>query len=348
MNNRIRRFALLAILLLFSSIILIAEETDSEEDYMTIEVSLKSGFMNGEIREYVFNPVTVLQNGESKFISDFKMSELDWDIKNLPVLNFATDFDILKYIYTGFTASIGIPGYSGNMQDYDWLNPFYSDWMYDDPTEITNYSCHTNKLEKYINFTYMLGGNIWLPLSIKLSLFAAYEYDYIGFTGYDGYTIYKSDDFEQIDMEEGKVISYRVDTNSFLFGLKAVVASVPRTLISAGVLVSPGMTAIGAFDYHYRNGDRYAQYGNAYWDMCKGHWQVQADLSVLYKFNQHHRLGLYGNIYYVPTTKSTTSQKRLNKYGLPENGAWSTYTDGSYGGVDRFTWTVSLNYSFLL
>ena len=60
MNNRIRRFALLAILLLFSSIILNAEETDSEEDYMTIEVSLKSGFMNGEIREYVFNPVTVL------------------------------------------------------------------------------------------------------------------------------------------------------------------------------------------------------------------------------------------------------------------------------------------------
>ena len=353
MNIRLRRFCLLLLFIFsFSSILNAEVSSEVEEDYMTIDVSLKSGFMNGLIKEYVFSPTTIYYYEEGKqiseFIKDFKMSELDWEIKNLPILNFSSDFDILKYVYTGFTASIGIPGIYGNMQDYDWLNPFYSDWMYDDPYENTNYSCHDNKLDKYINFSFLLGGNINLPKDIKISLFAGYHFDYFCFTGYDGYTIYKSEDFEQKDMEKGRVISYRVDTNTLLFGLKTVVDSIPRTRIAAGLYVSPGMASLNAFDFHYRNGDKYSQYGNAYWDKSEGAWQIQADLSIQYKFNYHHKLGLYGNLYYVPTSKSTTFTKRLAKSGLPENGSWSQYTDGSAGGIDRFTWTISLNYSFLL
>lgn len=355
MNIRLHRFCLLLLLFFsFSSILNAEDSSEVEEDYMTIDVSLKSGFMNGLIREYVFSPTTIYYYEEGKqiseFIKDFKMSELDWEIKNLPVLNFSSDFDILKYVYTGFTASIGIPGFYGNMQDYDWLNSFPlsggdSSWIYDDPYETTNYSCHDNKLDKYINFSFFLGGNIKLPKDIKISLFAGYHFDYFCFTGYDGYTIYKSEDFEQKDMEKGRVISYRVDTNTLLFGLKTVVDSIPRTRISAGLYVSPGMASLNAFDFHYRNNSKY---GTAFWDKSEGAWQIQADLSIQYKFNYHHKLGLYGNLYYVPTSKSTTFTKWLAKSGLPENGSWSQFTDGSAGGIDRFTWTISLNYSFLL
>ncbi len=315
---------------------------DTNNDYMDIQVSVNPGFMNGKIKEYVYSPAQIKnKNGEFELDPDFKMSELDWDIKNIPVLNFNSDFDILNYIYAGFNASLAWPKESGNMQDYDWLNPFTTAWKNDTPNENTNYSCHTNNLDKYISFTAAFGGTIPLPAQIKLTLYGAYHYDYISLTGSNGYRKYKSEDFKEVEME-GKVISYKNEMNSVLFGLKARVNTIPHTLIEADLNFSPALTYLSAYDYHYIT-------HALFWDKFDNIWQVQAKLSAQYKFNEHHKLGLSGSINYLPSAKGKTYTKGLNNNGIPANTQWGTSSDDTGGGgYKKFIWNISLNYSFLL
>lgn len=316
-------------------------EDNEVENYMDIQVSLNAGLLNGKIHEYVLS--SFCEN------TDHKESELAWDVKNIPILKFCSDFDILKYGYACFKASVAVPRWSGNMQDYDWLNSVTTAWKNDEATELTNYSIHDNHLEKCLSFTAAVGGNIPLPANIKLTVFAAYQYDFINFTAYDGYTIYKSNNYEQKDIEpSGKVIAYMSESNAALLGLKARINSIPRTTITAGLSLSPKLTFLNAHDYHFRNGDKNS-YGSAYWDKFEKIWQLQGELSAQYNFNRHHKAGIYGSIHYIPFSTGLTHSKNLTKSGIPANGAWYQSSPEDYaGGYGKFLWTVNLSYSFSL
>ena len=340
-NSMKRFFTFFFYLLIFSAVF--AETKKEEKDYLSFRITPEIGILNGSVKEFVFD--TACQN------KNHKESELDWDVKNIIQFGISGDFDILDYVYAGVNFCIAAPGSSGYMQDYDWLNSVgttvgYPKWENDDPYELTNYSKHDNRLEKCLSISAGIGGNIFLPKDFKITPFAAYSYDYIGFSGSDGFSSYKSDNFSEQQFS-GKVISYRQESNAILLGIKVQTTCVPKTFMSAEFCFSPALTFTNAMDYHLRNGDALAPFGKAYWDKLENIWQLRAGTRAQFIFNQNHSAGLSAKIQYIPLQKGKNYSKPLAKNEVPEKGKWIENAEIS-GGVQRLLWSVSLNYSFSL
>ncbi len=316
--------------LIFSFLFYILTLFAEDKDYLSIKITPEVALMNGTVKEYVFN--AYCQN------DDHIESRLDWDVKNIALFKLAGEIDILDYVHTGINFSIGLPGESGEMEDYDWLNSITAGWINDSPTELTNYSYHTNTLEKYLTFSAGLGGNILLPAKIKLTPFIGYTYDYIGFIGENGCATYKANNWKEISFS-GKVISYKQETNSVITGIKVTVTSIPRTYLYSDFSFSPALTFTNAMDYHHLT-------ETAYWDKFTFLWQLQSNIRAQYIFNQNHSAGIAGFIQFIPRQLGTTYQKTLSKEGIPARGKW--YSLKEKGGLERVLWSISLNYSFSL
>lgn len=324
----------LAFLTLFFLLNRVYAEKSQKKDYLKMKITPEVYLMNGMINEYVFSS-SCLNTGN-------KLSELQWDIKNVPVIKLNADFDILDYLFTGLTGAFVIPYSSGNMQDYDWLNSTTARWRNDDPCALTNYSKHNNKINKCLSLSILLGGNIYLPVEIKLTPYVGYLYEFIGFDGTDGFHIYKSNNYIPGTFT-GKVISYSQEINSCIIGMKFSIETIPRTCIAGNFGISPALTFLNAFDYHYLNSST----GTVYWDSFSNLLLIQADLSIQYKFNKNHASGISGFIMFIPESKGVTSSNNLGANGLPAYAAW-TKSNSDKGGTKRFIWGISLNYSFSL
>lgn len=306
---------------------------------LAVKFTQKFELMNGQINEYVFERECLNTNN--------KLSELDWDIKNIPVFSAKADFDIIRFIHADIYGAIGIPKTSGNMQDFDWLNSVggaggsHPEWKIEDPTELTNYSKHDNYLNQFIDFSLCIGGNIYLPAKIKITPFLQYQYNFISFTGTDGYKTYKEDSGIKYDCS-GKVISYKQEINAMLVGFKSEINTVPHLRIYADFAFSPAMTFLNALDYHYIN-------KKCYWDNFMNIWQIKSSLEVQYKFNQNHSLGLNASLQYIPLSKGLTFNKPLDSEGNVVSGLWNASDkNDTLSGTKRFLWTIGLSYSFSL
>ena len=143
----------------------------SENSFFSFNITPQIGLMNGIVREYVIDPECTNTGN--------KESQLDWDIKNIPVISADADFWIFKYFYANLNFRSGFPKASGVMQDYDWLNSITTGWLNDDPTELTNYSISDNQLDSYYSFGLKLGGSINLPLRIKILPFISFVYVFL-------------------------------------------------------------------------------------------------------------------------------------------------------------------------
>ena len=311
------------------------------EDYLTFRITPQFEVANGVINEYVFDP-------ECKN-TDNKLSQLDWNVSTVSLFNLQADFDIIKYISLGLSASFGVPQRSGFMQDSDWRNSTTAIWKGDDPTERTDFSEHINKLDKYINFKIDLGGNLYLPLEFKLTPHISYQYEFIKFTGWYGYGEYKpydgGEELTKISFSE-KVISYEQESNSVFAGLKLISTFIPHTFIQLNFDLSPKLTFINAIDYHYPT-QQYGDVGTAFWDKFKNILQIQTGLTAQYSFTKNHSAGFAGKIQYIPLSKGDTSQTAIDKKGNFTTNNWQSIDSGN-GGTERFIWSLCLNYSFSL
>ena len=301
-----------------------------DTDYFSFKITPEFFFANGTINEYVFN-----NNCKN---TDNKESQLDWDIKMIPILSLSADFDIVKYFYIGINGAIGLSKESGKMQDYDWLNSTTTGWEMQDPTELTNYSIHDNYLSQYITFSVSSGFNIYLPYEIKLTPKLGYQYEFIAFNGTNGSGKYKySTGWKQIDFT-GSVITYKQELNAFLTGFSIDVQSIPHTRISSDIFFCPVMT-LNALDYHYIR-------SLLFWDKITNLSQIQVNLKAQYKFDKYNSTGLNASIQYIPLSKGPNFWKYLKADGSPYPGNW-TKTEVN-GGTQRLLWTVGINYSFSL
>ena len=302
-----------------------------DSNYFSFKITPEFSFANGTINEYVFD--AACKN------TDNKESQLDWDIKMIPILSLDADFDIIKYLHIDFNGAIGLSKESGNMQDYDWLNSMTGIWKNDDPTELTNYSIHDNYLEQYITFSVSAGGNIYLPLEIKLTPKIGYQYEFISLNGSNGSGKYKQQNgWKQVDFK-GNVIAYKQELNALLAGFTVDVKSIPRTNITADIICSPAMTFLNAVDYHYTR-------NLIFWDKFTNLWQFKSNLIAQYRFNKYNSAGLSTSIQYIPLSKGPTYQKYLKADGSPYPGSWTP--SNTNGGTQRFIWTFGINYSFSL
>ena len=307
----------------------------SENSFFSFNITPQIGLMNGTVREYVIDPECTNTGN--------KESQLDWDIKNIPVISADADFWFFKYFYANLNFRSGFPKASGVMQDYDWLNSITTGWLKDDPTELTNYSISDNQLDSYYSFGLKLGGSINLPLRIKILPFISFEYDYLSMSSYGGYALYKQDNwnvkyFVDSDGNAIKVISYQQEYNAFILGLKVQSEAIPRTYISAEYMISPYTSDITALDIH-------AIRFIGFLDKMPKSMMMKASAEIMYKINQLHRVGLSAFIHYIPFTSGPDCMAKVNANGKAYTSYQSTGVDG---GTDRFLWQLSLVYQFLL
>lgn len=296
---------------------------------ISINVSADVGIMNGKIQEFVFYSNI-----------DKVLSLLDWDIKNIPVCNIQGKVDIFKYSFVKTTGFFGIPKSSGVIQDYDWL--FYS-------PELTNYSYHNNYLSSYYGITIAAGANFFIPIiNLRLSPFVAYQYEYLGMNGSDGYRQYKNENWEEKEFS-GKIISYFHEINSFLLGLDFEVPVFSLFGFSGSFSISPNATFIQALDFHYINQkDNYGHsYGTVYLDTLNNAFQLQADATIYANINRHNKLSVSCFVQYIPTAKGNDYYKFITTDGIYINpGDKWIQTGTNNAGTSRFLYKINLGYTY--
>lgn len=326
-----RRFLLSVIILLTGVKGSLFALDNKYENYFSFTITPQFEIANGLINEYVFDDACKNTNN--------KLSELNWHLKSLAIFNLQADFDIIKYISLGLSTSFAVPQRSDFMQDSDWQNSTTQGWTTADPTERTDFSEHVNNLEKYLLLSVSAGGNIYLPCKITLIPYIAYQYEFIKFSGNEGYGIYKKNEFVPTGFN-GKVISYEQELNSVYFGLKARLKCIPKTLINLNFGISPKMASLNAIDCHFTT-------GFAYNDKIKNLFVIISDLSAQYTFTKNHSAGFSGKLQYIPLSKGDTFQRKIDSSGKFLSDDWRQIGINS-GGTDRFIWSLSLNYSFSL
>ena len=293
----------------------------AENKIISVDAKANISLLNGSISEYVFDPAS--------HNTDDVLSRLDWDVKNVPIVSASIDLTLFKYAYFNLGAGFGFPSTpSGNMQDYDWLN-------YD--TELTNYSIHDNFLNSYRNIFVKIGYNFYLPLKITITPFVAYNYEYLGFDSFDGYTEYKQDNWQKKECS-GSVVSYFQETNAFLVGIKLISPVLFNLKIDGEFLISPYTSNINALDKHHIRKRHFM-------DLMPWSYQLQSSLNLSYSIQKHHKIFVQGFLQYIPVSKGNFYSRKTDKNGNYTSTDW-TIDKSSQGGTSRFLWQISLGYCF--
>ena len=293
----------------------------AENKIISVDAKANISLLNGSISEYVFTPAS--------HNTDDVLSRLDWDVKNVPIVSASVDLTLFKYAYFNLGAGFGFPSTpSGNMQDYDWLNG----------TELTNYSIHDNFLNSYRNIFVKIGYNFYLPLKITITPFVAYNYEYLGFDGLDGYWECKILDFYKKVEFSGSVISYFQETNAFLVGIKLISPVLFNLKIDGEFLISPYTSNINALDKHHLRQLHFM-------DLMPWSYQLQSSLNLSYSIQKHHKIFVQGFLQYIPVSKGNDHFRETDENGNYTSTDWTIY-ENCQSGTSRFLWQISLGYCF--
>ena len=315
-------------------VLLITSFTFAQNKIISVDAKANISLLNGSISEYVFDPAS--------HNTDDVLSRLDWDVKNVPIVSASVDLTLFKYAYFNLGAGFGFPSTpSGNMQDYDWLNCIPKNGGFGLPkqygTELTNYSIHDNFLNSYRNIFVKIGYNFYLPLKITITPFVAYNYEYLGFDSFDGYTEYKQDNWQKIEFS-GNVISYFQETNAFLVGIKLISPVLFNLKIDGEFLISPYTSNINALDKHHIRKRHFM-------DLMPWSYQLQSSLNLSYSIQKHHKIFVQGFLQYIPVSKGNDHFRETDENGNYTSTNW-TIIESVQGGTSRFLWQISLGYCF--
>ena len=308
----------------------------AENKIISVDAKANISLLNGSISEYVFDPAS--------HNTDDVLSRLDWDVKNVPIVSVSVDLTLFKYAYFNLGAGFGFPSTpSGNMQDYDWLNCIPKNGGFGLPkqygTELTNYSIHDNFLNSYRNIFVKIGYNFCLPLKITITPFVAYNYEYLGFDSFDGYTEYKQYNWQKKECS-GSVVSYFQETNAFLVGIKLISPVLFNFKIDGEFLISPYATNINALDKH-----KHPEKRIHYIDLMPWSYQLQSNLNISYSIHKHHKVFVQGFLQYIPVSKGNDYIRETDENGNYTSTNW-TIIKSVQGGTSRFLWQISLGYCF--
>ena len=317
-------------------VLLITSFTFAQNKIISVDAKANISLLNGSISEYVFDPAS--------HNTDDVLSRLDWDVKNVPIVSASVDLTLFKYAYFNLGAGFGFPSTpSGNMQDYDWFNcipiktgGFGLPKQYG--TELTNYSIHDNFLNSYRNIFVKIGYNFYLPLKITITPFVAYNYEYLGFDGLDGYWECKILDFYKKVEFSGSVISYFQETNAFLVGIKLISPVLFNLKIDGEFLISPYTSNINALDKHHLRQLHFM-------DLMPWSYQLQSSLNLSYSIQKHHKIFVQGFLQYIPVSKGNDHFRETDENGNYTSTNW-TIIKSVQGGTSRFLWQISLGYCF--
>ncbi len=333
-------------ILIFLFVLTSAKMFANTNNLFSLNLSADIGITNGLISEFVFEPRSYNTNDV--------LSRLDWQIKNIPVINFDGKVTLFKYGFLHANGFFALPKSSGCIEDYDWLNCLpIREGGFNLPqeygTEVTNYSWHNNHLASYYGFGISVGTNFIVPIiHFRFSPYISYQYEYIAFDGTNGYKKYKAENWQKKDFS-GKVISYFQEINSFLLGLDFEVPVFSHFGFSGSFSISPNATFIQALDFHYINKkDNYGNYyGTVFLDTLNSAFQLQTDATIYANINRHNKLSVSCFVQYIPTAKGNDYCKFITTDGIyikPDDKWMQTGTNNA--GTSRFLYKINLGYTY--
>ena len=313
---------------LISLILILFESQAFCQAKASISIAPELGFTNGKIVENVWY-VDISETPQVLTLTATDpMSRLDWQMKNSMYYGLSFDFCLNELFKFSFGFKNANSYNCGIMEDYDWLNPI--DWPDDDKDELTNYSIHTNYLNNFSYANFSLGLMFFLDKNKNISLTPSLglEVENYSFAGIGGWRTYKKDNWKKYSFEDKKVISYSQNYCAPVLSLEADFnyAKQFETNLKLGV---SWIKQIDCMDYHHAKGSQYN-------DRIQNAWKFAGTLGMYYKINQMHKLGVKGDISYIPPS-----------YGFTYGSKTSTSPDSSsLGGTSRFLWNYSFVYVF--
>jgi len=158
------------------------------------------GFVWGQTMEYVYP-----RPGETK---NELLSELVWDMKPVFYIGIQAQFSRIDMtsrpgLFFSVSFKAGIPADSGVIEDRDWLSPYNS--------ELTRFSSHTNKTDKFFWLDAAAGYSFPVKSFFYIKPFIGGSWMRFSFTGRDGYGIYNDCNPKEQDFSGETGISYRQD-----------------------------------------------------------------------------------------------------------------------------------------
>ena len=166
------------------------------------------GFVHGQALELVY-PTNTLGS---------YLSELIWEMKPVSYIGFQLDFgrtNIMSApgVFASMAFKIGIPGDSGNHENRDWMST--------ENSNLTHFSSHTNRTNKFFWIDVSAGASIPLMSYFYIKPFLSGSWMHFAFSGSDGYGIYARristgryhpiDDRPDSRRFSGEVIRYQQD-----------------------------------------------------------------------------------------------------------------------------------------
>lgn len=302
-----------------------------ESDQKNYEVTGSFSIMNGSISEYVFSPYCMN-------VDDVE-SRLDWDISNIPLFSCSVNYSN-DSLFLSLKSDFSFLSSSGNMQDYDWLN--FQSYPSDDPTEITNYSIHSNTLSSYMNFSIIAGKNLSNSKHFNFIPFIEFDFGYFNMDGTDGYRTYKSEGWMQYDLD-GKIISYEQYSYLFFFGTRMDFTFSPSFSINFSGAISPFLSYINSFDYHWVNK---TIGGTIFNDVFLSDFVIKGSAGCSYIINSNLKISIDSSVTYIPICKGVTYVNSLDSDG---NIISNTYHKSlsSTSRTNRFLWNAGISFSYL-
>lgn len=305
---------------------------EEKKTFFSISARPDISFMSGDIKEYVIDPLC----GNTDDI----VSRLDWHIKAMPVISLDLKATVFRYVFLNFDGKMGISNSNDYIEDYDWLNYSKKEWKDDPRTEVTNYSKHTNIIQRYNDVSIFAGANFYLPYEIILSPFVGYHYDYVEMDAQNGYFEYKENNRERINIS-GRGLKYKQESNAFMLGFNILVNSFSHFSIESSYRFSPYLFFINDLDYHF-------QRGILFYDQMNPTFSLETKQIIMYNFGSRkknepsHSAGVTGYIHYLNFVKGPTSQAYITQNGTVIPGTWKV--DIGNSGISRFLWSVGLIY----
>lgn len=153
--------------------------TDNHWTHFTpsnISMSLSSGILNGgKARELVY-------------VQDYKVSQLDWEMKNSPIVKADLSWKFLPWLSFNAKGWSTISSNKTTMDDYDWLDEENSNL-------ITDWSHHPSTKLKYANeFDLNFQGNFLNYKNTKVSGVVGYQENRFSWNASGGYFNYSDKD----------------------------------------------------------------------------------------------------------------------------------------------------------
>ena len=301
----------------------------NKQPEVSFYVEPSAGLTNGTIVENVWYVHTTTTPQTITLTPVAKESRLDWQLQNLPFIDFTFGMGFDKKVELTFSFYNTFTGAFGVMEDYDWLNPLK--WPDDPPDELTNYSRHTNIIKNFTRVRFLAGYNFFLnkiPLSITPN-FGIISQSFV-FSGFGGYNKYKSNNREVNNFSDKDVITYKqcffspVLLLNTTFDIKYFTASLD---LSASFIKK-----LDCYDTHHER-------SNYFNDRIENAWLLEACIKAFYKITQKNKIGIKANCEFIPdaygfTYDSTVSFENLSK----EPGT------SSLGGTSRFLFSYALVY----